>query len=117
MKKLILLFVLSFIISIHSLKAQTYKAADILGTWELSDKKAKIIFKKSMKFTYSWQGLTTVESFNGTYKLIENKGTTTIEFKRDNGAGWPSKIIKSLSPDKKKIELKWGTLVETYNKI
>ncbi|MDX2172549.1 MAG: hypothetical protein SFY56_05470 [Bacteroidota bacterium] len=115
--KNVILTIAIMLFSISKINAQTYNPSDIEGTWELSDKKAKIIFSKNNKFTYTWKGLTKEDSFNGTYKLVKNGSSTTIEFKRSNGAGWPSKKIKSLSADKKKIELQWGTLVEVYNKL
>ena len=98
-------------------KAQVYQSNDIVGKWELSDKKAQIVFNKNMTFSYTWKGLTKEDSFSGTYKLLSANGKTIIEFKRDNGVAWPKRNIKSLSDDRKTMELKIGTLTETYKKL
>lgn len=117
MKKIITIAIVLFLVSLSKLSAQTYKPSDIEGTWELSDKKAKFIFTKNNKFTYTWKGLTKEDKVTGTYKMEVSGDKTLIKFTRDNGAGWPMKKIKSLSADKKKMELQLGTLLETYNKI
>lgn len=116
MKTIILIFGIALLANLESLSAQTYKAKDLAGVWVLSDGKAKLTLNENMTFVYSFQGLQSEQTFKGAYKLKDGKRGTSIEFKRDTGAGLPTKVVKSLSDDRKKMELKFGTVTETYQK-
>jgi hypothetical protein len=116
MRILFLLAALICAMNLEPLSAQTYKAKDLAGVWTLTDGKAKLTLNENMTFTYSFQGLQSEQTFKGTYKLKDSKRGTSIEFKRDNGAGMPTKVVKSLSDNRKKMELKFGTVTETYEK-
>ncbi len=96
--------------------AQNYSAKQLAGTWKLSDGKATLMLTANSTFSYKFQGLQSEQEFKGKFKIVNGKTGSSLEFKRDNGAGMPTRRLKSLSADGKTLELTVGTLTEIYQK-